>query len=274
VAQTNQENCVSHVGNLIPIPGRNVLVQAWYQGGISVMDFTNLSQPKEIAYFDRGPVGTGTALVSGGFWSAYWHNGRIYGSEIARGFDTFKLTPTDKLTADEIASAERLPAQPRMNGQSQDMVKVWTSAPADTSAGATVPVTLSLTLGAPAGFGAFAPGVTADYSASTTANVISSAGDGSLSVADPSSTATGHLVNGAFSLPQGVQAKASSAAGTGGAFAPVGGSAVPTALLTYTGPVSNDGVTVDFKQSIGSSDALRTGAYSKTLTFTLSTTTP
>src|ERR1700742_1714162 len=106
VAQTTTENCVSHVGNLIPIPGRNILVQAWYQGGTSVIDFTDLTKPKEIAYFDRGPVGTGTQLVSGGFWSSYWYNGRIFASEIARGFDAFKLVPTPNLTAGEIASAE------------------------------------------------------------------------------------------------------------------------------------------------------------------------
>jgi PKD repeat protein len=142
------------------------------------------------------------------------------------------------------------------------------------SAGGTVPATLSLTLGTPATFGAFTPGVARDYMASTTANVISTAGDATLSVADPSSTNTGHLMNGAFFLPQKLQANASSAGGTGGAFAPVGGSASPTTLLTYAGPVSNDAVTIGFKQSIGANDALRTGAYSKTMTFTLSTTTP
>src|SRR4051794_6411403 len=133
----------------------------------------------------------------------------------------------------------------------------------------TVPATLSLTLGAPATFGAFTPGVANDYFASTTANVISTAGDATLSVADPSAANTGHLVNGTFALPQVLQAR-----GNAGTYAPVGGSSSPTPLLTYGGPVSNDSVTVAFKQSIGSSDALRTGAYSKTLTFTLSTTTP
>ena len=101
-----------------------------------------------------------------------------------------------------------------------------------------------------------------------TANVISTAGDAALTVADASSTATGHLVNGAFSLPQALQA------GVGGTFAPVGGSAAPTTLKTYTGPVSNDAVAVNFRQRINANDALRTGAYSKTLTFTLSTTAP
>jgi hypothetical protein len=98
--------------------------------------------------------------------------------------------------------------------------------------------------------------------------VISTAGDATLSVADPSSTNTGKLVNGAFALPQALQANA------GGAFAPVGGSASPTALKTWSAPTSNEAVTITFKQSIGANDALRTGSYSKTLTFTLSTTTP
>jgi len=141
--------------------------------------------------------------------------------------------------------------------------------------GGVVPATLALTLGSPtATFGAFTPGVTKTYTASTTATVISTAGDATLSVSDPSSVATGHLVNGTFSLPSALTAKAASAGGTGGAFAPVGGSASPTTLLTYAAPKSNDAVTVSFEQAIGASDALRTGSYSKTLTFTLSTTTP
>ncbi len=140
--------------------------------------------------------------------------------------------------------------------------------------GGDVPATLSLTLGAPATFGAFTPGVTKDYGAAMTANVVSTAGDGALSVSDPSSNATGHLVNGAFSLPSALQAKASSPAGDGFAFAPVGGSASPTALLGYHGPVSNDPVSIAFQQHIDANDALRTGTYSKTLTFTLSTTQP
>jgi hypothetical protein len=135
--------------------------------------------------------------------------------------------------------------------------------------GGTVPATLSLTLGTPASFGAFTPGVAKDYLASTTANVISTAGDATLSVADPSATATGRLVNGSFALPQALQANAK-----GAAFAPVGGSSSPTTLLSYSAPVSNDSVPIGFKQSIAANDALRTGAYSKTLTFTLSTTTP
>ncbi|HEX6025906.1 MAG TPA: M14 family metallopeptidase, partial [Solirubrobacter sp.] len=140
--------------------------------------------------------------------------------------------------------------------------------------GGEVPATLSLSLGASASFGAFTPGVDGTYDASTTANVISTAGDGILTVSDPDTTNTGKLVNGAFALAQPVQASASSAAGTGGAFASVGGSANPTPILSYSGPTSNDQVTVNFRQTIGRTEALRTGAYSKTLTFTLSTTQP
>ena len=145
--------------------------------------------------------------------------------------------------------------------------------PADVSG--TVPATLALTMGTPASFGAFTPAVAKDYTATTTANVISSAGNATLSVADPSTTATGHLVNGAFSLPQALKASATSAGGgTGGAATAVGGSAAPTTLLTYAGPISNDTATITFLQSIAATDALRSGSYSKTLTFTLSTTAP
>ena len=128
-----------------------------------------------------------------------------------------------------------------------------------------VPATLALTLGGPATFGTFTPGVARDYTASTTANVTSSAGDAALSIADPSAVSKGHLVNGAFALPSALQARAT------GAFVDVGTS--PT-LLTWNGPVSNQSVPLEFKQSIGAGDALRTGSYSKLLTLTLSTTTP
>ena len=140
--------------------------------------------------------------------------------------------------------------------------------------GGTVPATLALSLGSAAAFPAFTPGVDQTYNASTTANVVSTAGNGTLSVSDPSSTNTGKLMNGTFTLAQALQASATSAAGTGGAFAPVGGSANPTSILTYAGPTSNDSVTLNFRQVIGRTEALRTGNYSKTLTFTLSTTQP
>jgi len=141
-------------------------------------------------------------------------------------------------------------------------------------AGGTVPATLALTLGAPAQFGAFTPGVAREYTASTAANVISTAGDAALSVSDPSSTNTGKLVNGTFTLAQPMMASAASAGGTSSAAGAVGGSSAPTPVLTYSGPISNDAVTVTFKQAVGANEALRTGTYSKTLTFTLSTSTP
>jgi hypothetical protein len=103
--QTAQENCVAHNGSLIPVPGRDIMVQAWYQGGVSVFDFTDPDHPYEIAYFDRGPL-SATQLALGGFWSAYWYNGHIYGSEIARGFDVFSLVPSAHLSEDEIAAAK------------------------------------------------------------------------------------------------------------------------------------------------------------------------
>ena len=130
--------------------------------------------------------------------------------------------------------------------------------------GGTVPATLSLTLGAAAGFGAFTPGVDRDYTASTTATVTSTAGDAALSVADPAGT--GRLVNGAYALAQPLRVRAGEAA-----FAPVDR---PTTLLTYAGPVSNDAVAIGFRQTIASTDPLRTGTYAKTLTFTLATTAP
>jgi PKD repeat protein len=140
--------------------------------------------------------------------------------------------------------------------------------------GGVVPATLSLSLGSPASFGAFVPGVAMAYTAGTSANVISSAGDALLSVADPSPTATGRLVNGSFSLVAPLEAMASSSGGAGGAFAPLRGDGAPLPLLTYTGPISNDAVSLEFRQAIGAPEALRTGTYSKTLVFTLSTTSP
>jgi hypothetical protein len=104
-AQGDSENCVAHNGSLIPVPGRDIEVQAWYQGGISVMDFTDAEHPVEIAYFDRGPIDP-KMLVLGGDWSAYWYNGHIYASEIARGLDIFELTPTEHLTQNEIDAAK------------------------------------------------------------------------------------------------------------------------------------------------------------------------
>ena len=104
-AQTEQENCVAHNGSLIPIPGREVMVQAWYQGGVSVFDWTDVDHPKEIAFFDRGPV-SGERLAQGGTWSAYWYNGVIVGSEIARGLDVYELVPSPLISQNEIDAAK------------------------------------------------------------------------------------------------------------------------------------------------------------------------
>ena len=105
--QTELENCVAHNGSLVPIPGRDILVQAWYQGGVSVVDFTDTSHPVEIAYFDRGPLDE-TKRGMGGYWSVYWYNGYIYGSEIARGVDVFKLVPSKFITQNEIDAANQV----------------------------------------------------------------------------------------------------------------------------------------------------------------------
>ncbi|KAF2415176.1 hypothetical protein B1729_01470 [Microbacterium sp. B35-04] len=102
--QTAQENCVAHNGSLIPVPGRDIMVQAWYQGGLSVFDFTDSANPVEIAYFDRGP-NDATRLVTGGYWSTYWYNGNVFGNEIGRGFDSLALQPSAQLSANEIAAA-------------------------------------------------------------------------------------------------------------------------------------------------------------------------
>jgi hypothetical protein len=103
-AQTETENCVAHNGSLVPVPGRDIMVQAWYQGGLSMFDFTDSAHPVEIAFFDRGPVDAKT-LITAGFWSTYWYNGAIYGSEIARGVDVFRLKPTDHMSQNEIDAA-------------------------------------------------------------------------------------------------------------------------------------------------------------------------
>jgi hypothetical protein len=102
--QSEQENCVAHNGSLIPVPGRDIMVQAWYQGGVSVFDFTDSARPIEIAFFDRGPLDA-TQLIGGGHWSAYWYNGRIYATEIARGLDVLRLRPSEHLSQNEIDAA-------------------------------------------------------------------------------------------------------------------------------------------------------------------------
>jgi hypothetical protein len=118
--QTEVENCVAHNGSLIPVPGRDIMVQAWYQGGVSVFDFTDAKNPVEIAFFDRGPLDPKN-LIIGGYWSAYWYNGNIYGSEIARGMDIFRLLPTQYLSQNEIDAAMQA-RQTEFNAQNQKRV--------------------------------------------------------------------------------------------------------------------------------------------------------
>ncbi|CAN5891088.1 hypothetical protein BH11GEM2_BH11GEM2_00590 [soil metagenome] len=136
-AQTAQENCVSHNGGLIPVPGRDIMVQGWYQGGIDVSDFTDPDHPFEVAYFDRGPVdmppaagdttaNSRTRGTIGGSWGAYYYNGMVYSSELARGFDILELLPTDKLSANELAAAE-LVRFDQYNPQSQPHI-TWPAA--------------------------------------------------------------------------------------------------------------------------------------------------
>ncbi len=118
--QTERENCVAHNGSVVPVPGRDIMVQAWYQGGISVFDFTDSSNPVEIAFFDRGPIHP-DRFVMGGFWSAYWYRGYIYGTEIARGLDVLELLPSEYLTENEIASAASV-ASGAFNAQQQRQI--------------------------------------------------------------------------------------------------------------------------------------------------------
>jgi len=134
-AQTAQENCVSHNGGLIPIPGRDIMAQGWYQGGVDVIDFTDPDHPKELAFYDRGPIDAaptapegarGTRGTIGGSWGAYWWNGLIYSSELDRGFDIYPLTPSDQLSANEIAAAKLVHLE-QYNPQSQPHI-VWPAA--------------------------------------------------------------------------------------------------------------------------------------------------
>ena len=125
--QTDTENCVAHNGSLIPVPGRDIFAQAWYQGGLSIVDFTDSSNPIEIAYFDRGPLDE-EELITAGYWSTYWYGGYIYATEIARGLDVFSLEPSDYLTENEIAAASLRDADLTVNAQTQEAV-VWPSVP-------------------------------------------------------------------------------------------------------------------------------------------------
>ena len=125
--QLETENCVAHNGSIVPIPGRDIFIQAWYQGGISLIDFTDSSNPIEIGYFDRGPI-DGDQLVTGGYWSVYYYEGYIYATEIIRGLDVFKLVPSEFISEQEIAAATKAyPAQgyERVFNPQQQIPMVW-----------------------------------------------------------------------------------------------------------------------------------------------------
>ncbi len=125
--QLEQENCVAHNGSVVPVPGRDIFVQAWYQGGISMIDFTDSANPVEIAYFDRGPIHE-EHLILGGYWSTYWYKGHIYGTEIARGLDVFSLVPSEYLSENEVAAAAIADQRERFNPQQQFRV-TWPAEP-------------------------------------------------------------------------------------------------------------------------------------------------
>jgi hypothetical protein len=181
----------------------------------------------------------------------------------------FRLTPTSDLSQAELDFAAKARNTERSNWQSQEPF-VWDT-PASGGVNGNVPATLTLTLGTPANFGALTPGVTRTYEASMTANVVSTAGNALLSVSDQTGNHTGHLVNGSFFLPQPLQARARNATNTGTPYNNIGSG---LNLLQYEAPISNDAVSLQFSQLVNANDALRTGTYSKTLTFTLSTTDP
>ena len=125
--QTDTENCVAHNGSLIPVPGRDLFVQAWYQGGVSIVDFTDSMNPVEVAFFDRGPIDE-EELITGGYWSTYWYNGHIYGTEISRGLDVFALQSSDYLSENEIAAASLPELNGIVNAQTQEIVE-WPAVP-------------------------------------------------------------------------------------------------------------------------------------------------
>lgn len=125
--QVEQENCVAHNGSIIPVPGRDIFVQAWYQGGMSIVDFTDSANPVEIAFFDRGPIDD-EEMTMGGYWSTYWYDGRIYGTEIARGLDMFALTPSEYLSDNEIAAA-LIADQGRVFNPQQQLPVTWPAQP-------------------------------------------------------------------------------------------------------------------------------------------------
>jgi hypothetical protein len=269
----------------------NIAFSTWHSGGVQAMDISDPTNVTQLAEYKPQPlvsVGAEDPRLSNDtlpdrtdnkvvMWSyPVIEDGLIYVVDLRNGLYILKYTGPYEQEVSDVKFLEGNSNQ----GDALCFEPVPGAELADCStstgggAGGSVPATLSLTLGPAASFGAFTPGVAKDYMATTDAKIISTAGDALLTAADPSATATGHLVNGAFSLPQPLQVKATNSATPATTFAPVGSSTSPTPLLSYAAPVSNDEVKIDYKQSIAASDALRTGGYSKLLTFTLSTTTP
>jgi hypothetical protein len=262
----------------------SIAFSTWHSGGFQAIDITNPTAPAQLAQFkpeplpmvaledprlsaDTIPGRTDNKVV---MWSyPVIQDGLIYAVDLRNGLYILRYTGPYAHEVDEIGFLEG-------NSNQGDALCFEPVGPlpascgadvqAETGAGGTVAAQLSLTTGAPASFGAFTPGVTREYTATTTASVTSTAGEATLDVSDPSSTAPGRLINGAYALATPVQA------GVGGTFGTV--SAAPLALRSWSAPVSNDPVTVSFRQSIAAGEALRTGAYGKMLTLTLSTTTP
>ena len=247
-----------------------------------------------IAMFGNGEAGEGIGYIRPVYDGEYWNHppegfGWIKEYRFGGGAGLWNDTPShdsdtrDPNAIDVIVACNQTQAQV-LDWRAGSPVRLpmlrlnepaaCTNTPGDVSG--SVPPTLSLSLGPPAAFGAFTPGTGRDYDATTTATVSSSAGDATLSVTDPSSTATGRLVNGQHALDEPLQVRASSLRGTGdSAFAPLSAIAgSPLALLTWAGPVTDDTVTIGFRQHIAANQALRTGVYAKTLTFTLATTSP
>ncbi|MDA0180072.1 ThuA domain-containing protein [Solirubrobacter phytolaccae] len=199
--------------------------------------------------------------LDGGAWTTYAEPVVVS----AVGAHTVEHRATDKAGNVSAVGSVAFTIAPPTTGESVQ---------ANTDLTGSVPGVLALALTTPPTFGTFTPGVTRDYTATTQAHITSSAGEAKLTVSDPSTAHPGKLVNGSLALPQAVQVKATSARGGTGVFAALGTTSAPTTLLTYSGPVGKDTATIDFKQSIAETDDLRRGTYAKTLTFTLSTTTP
>jgi hypothetical protein len=269
----------------------NIAFSTWHSGGLQAMDISDPTNVTQLAEYKPEPLPSvdfeDPRLSSDGvlpgrsdnrvvMWSyPVIEDGLIYVVDLRNGLYILKYNGPYEQEVSDIKFLEgnsnqgdALCFEPVPGAERADC-----SYSTEGSAGGSVPATLSLTMGATASFGAFTPGLAKDYFASTTTTVISTAGDAQLSASDAGAL-PGQLVNGTFALPTKLQVKATNSANPATNYTDVGSSAAPTPLLSYAAPVSNDEVTIDFKQSIGAGDALRTGSYSKDLTFTLSTSTP